>query len=175
MRRVWLSIILVLAAPAVAQHGQGYAAHAGREIKALSGDEVKQYQAGGGMSYALAAELNHYPGPMHALELADALKLTRAQRDALRTLMEAHKAEARTIGARLVEAERELDRLFASSAVTAGDLRAKVQAAGDLRSEYRISHLDTHRRARELLTADQVQRYDDLRGYAAGHTRDGHK
>src|SRR3954468_5849749 len=79
---------------------------------ALSPEEEKQYLSGAGMGYAKAAELNQYPGPMHALELADKLMLSAEQRDSLKNLMDSHKAEARTIGKRLVQTERELDELF---------------------------------------------------------------
>jgi Spy/CpxP family protein refolding chaperone len=173
MRWALLSTILLLAAPALAQHPQSYAGHQAREIKALSSEEVKQYQSGAGMSFALAAELNRYPGPLHSLELADRLKLTGPQRTALQLLMDNHKAEARAIGARVVESERELDALFRSGTVTAGELRAKVAATGALRADYRLSHLETHRRTRELLTPEQVALYDRLRGY--GDVHNGHK
>jgi Spy/CpxP family protein refolding chaperone len=163
--------LLLAATLALAQHHSGYTGHESRDIKALSPDEIKQYQSGAGMAFALPAELNSYPGPMHALELADQLKLTGAQRTAIKALMDGHKAEARAIGARLVEAERDLDRLFASRQASADALKAKVLAAGELRSEYRLAHLETHRRTRELLTPEQVERYDSLRGYA----QHGHK
>jgi hypothetical protein len=39
--------------------------------------------------------------------------------------------------------------------------------------EYRPSHLETHRRMRALLTAEQVKRYDHARGYASSKP-DGH-
>lgn len=42
-----------------------------RQIKALSADEIQNYLAGKGAGMAKAAELNHYPGPTHVLELAD--------------------------------------------------------------------------------------------------------
>jgi len=172
MKRTFLTAMLALTTPAFAQH-HGYAKEHEREIKALSSEEIKQYRSGAGMGFALPAELNRYPGPMHALELADQLKLTPAQRDALQKLMNGHKAEARAIGARLVEAERDLDRLFASAQASAELLRTKVLAAGELRSEYRLSHLETHRRTRELLTPEQVALYARLRGY--GDTGHGHK
>src|SRR5918998_1082797 len=100
--------LLVLAtlaawAPAAAQHGSSYAGQHAREIKALSPEEIAQYLAGAGLGYARAAELNHFPGPMHVLELADKLELTAEQREATERLMDAHKAEARAIGAKLVE------------------------------------------------------------------------
>ena len=136
---------------------------------ALSPAEEKQYLSGEGMGYAKAAELNQYPGPMHALELADRLKLTGEQRKSLKDLMDAHKAEARGIGARLVAAERELDLLFRSKAVDAERLSAKVRAAGLLQADYRLAHLETHRRARAFLTQEQVGAYDALRGNVVKH------
>jgi hypothetical protein len=88
---------------AQAQHSP-YGGEERREIKALSADEVTQYLAGAGMGYARAAELNRFPGPMHVLDLSDQLALSAEQRESARRLMERHKAEARFIGAKLVEA-----------------------------------------------------------------------
>jgi len=172
MKRLLPACLSLVAALAFAQH-HGYTGHQTREIKALSPEEIKQYRDGAGMGFALPAELNSYPGPMHALELADPLKLTGTQRAAIKALMAGHKAEARAIGARLVASERELDALFRSGAVAEETLRARVAAAGALRSEYRLSHLETHRRTRELLTPQQIVLYDHLRGY--GGAQDRHK
>jgi uncharacterized cupredoxin-like copper-binding protein len=136
------------------------------DIKALSSEEVEQYLSGAGMGYAKAAELNRHPGPMHVLELADQLKLTAEQRTATAKLMEAHKAEARKIGARLVAAERALDELFRGGAVAGDTLAQAVARTAVLEGEYRLTHLETHRRMRTLLSDAQVARYDALRGYA---------
>lgn len=160
-----LVAMTLLTEPALAQH-QPYAAEAGREIKALSADEVRQYLSGAGMGYAKAAELNRFPGPQHALELADKLALTPHQRSELARLMEAHKVEARAIGARLVESERALDALFGSGSVGYAALADATRAAAAAAGEYRLSHLETHRATRALLTAGQIARYDELRGYA---------
>ncbi|HJV10787.1 MAG TPA: cupredoxin domain-containing protein [Burkholderiales bacterium] len=137
------------------------------DIKALSSEEVEQYLSGAGMGYAKAAELNRHPGPMHVLELADQLKLSPEQRTATAKLMEAHKDEARKIGARLVAAERALDELFRSGAVAGDTLAQAVARTAVLQGEYRLTHLETHRRMRTLLSDAQVARYDALRGYAA--------
>ncbi len=136
-------------------------------IKALSSEDVEQYLSGAGMGYAKAAELNRHPGPMHVLELADQLKLTAEQRTATAKLMEAHKAEARKIGARLVAAERALDELFRGGAVAGDALAQAVARTAVLEGEYRLAHLETHRRMRTLLSDAQLARYDALRGYAA--------
>ncbi len=57
-----------------------YAGLEARPIKALSGEQIADLKAGRGMGLALPAELNGYPGPLHVLELADALALTADQR-----------------------------------------------------------------------------------------------
>lgn len=158
------ALFCLVALPAAAQH-HAYHGQDGREIKALSAEEVKQYLAGAGMGYAKAAELNHFPGPQHALELADRLALDAAQRTGIQRLMDAHKAEARAIGARLIESERALEALFRSGKVDEGALAQAVHGAAALEGEYRLSHLETHRRLRALLTPAQVARYDELRGY----------
>jgi Spy/CpxP family protein refolding chaperone len=159
---------------AYAQH-QPYSGQQARDVKALSPDEVKQYLAGAGMGYAKAAELNHYPGPMHALELAEQLRLSAEQRASTESLMKTHKAEARDIGARLIEAERALDALFRSGNLSAETLSLAVSRSAALQGEYRLSHLETHRRMRALLTAEQVARYDALRGYSTAASHTGHK
>ena len=154
----------------VASQHHGYSGQEKREVKALSDEEVKQYLSGAGMGYAKAAELNSYPGPMHVLELADRLALTPEQRAATQKLMDAHKAEARKIGARLVEAEQRLEALFRSGGVAQDTLAQAVARAAVVQGEYRLAHLETHRRMRALLSADQAARYDELRGYrSAGH------
>ena len=165
--------LLVLAAAcftsaALAQHGahSPYAGQQQRSVKALSDKEVKELLDGAGMGFAKAAELNRYPGPMHALEHAAALELTPTQREALTDLMKRHKADARALGARVVELERELDALFASKAVNEASLDLVLGALGEASARLRGSHLKTHLETTALLTPLQVDRYVAVRGYA---------
>ncbi|HWA36345.1 MAG TPA: Spy/CpxP family protein refolding chaperone [Burkholderiales bacterium] len=151
-----------------------YAGQEQRELKSLSAEEVEQYRSGAGMGYAKSAELNHFPGPMHALELADRLKLTPEQKAKTGALMQAHKAEARAIGAKLVDAEARIETLFRSGDVQKEQLEAAVKAASALQGEYRLSHLETHRRMRALLTPEQVAAYDEARGYGKGMSNHSH-
>jgi hypothetical protein len=167
VNRLVAALALTLAAGTVAAQGHSpYAGQHTQPIKALSEDEVRQFAAGAGMGYAKAAELNGYPGPMHVLELADKLGLSAQQREETRRLMESHKAEARALGAKRVDAERRLDALFRSGKnLESEDLAEAVKAAGAIEAEYRLSHLETHRRMRALLTDEQVRQYIALRGY----------
>lgn len=170
---------LLLPGLAAAQHSP-YAGRESREIKALSTEQTQQYLSGAGMGYAQAAELNRHPGPMHVLELEKPLALTSEQKAATQQLMDAHKAEARAIGARLVAAEQALDRMFTDGNVESPALAQQVKQVALLRGEYRLSHLETHRRMRPLLNAQQTEHYAQLRGYTdnANGTqqhRGGHK
>jgi Spy/CpxP family protein refolding chaperone len=166
MKTLAAVLLFALSFVVVAQgHHQPYAGHEKRDVKALSDDEAKQYLSGAGMGYAKAAELNHFPGPMHVLELADSLQLSAEQRRAVKALMDEHKAQARAIGAQLVESERALEMLFRQSDVPQQALAAAVRQAANLQGEYRLSHLETHRRMKPLLTAGQSAKYDALRGY----------
>ena len=172
MIRVLACALLLVPAVALAQH-QPYAGQHDREIKALSPDEVKQYLSGAGMGYAKPAELNRFPGPMHVLELADKLELTPEQRVGTGKLMDAHKAEARAIGARRVESERAIEALFRTGELDEAALARGVREAAALEGEYRLSHLETHRRMRTLLSEEQVARYVQLRGYGTtAHSRE---
>lgn len=172
-RPFMLVAALVAAAPAWAQHAghaTPYAGIAQREIKALSEQDRDALLEGRGMSLALAAELNGYPGPLHVLEHAEALRLDPQQRAATADLMAGHKAEARSIGTQLVQAERELDAAFASRQATPESVAQLTQRIGALQARLRAEHLRTHIAQTALLTPRQVRHYQALRGYAAaGH------
>ena len=165
--KILVGLILSAVCTSVFAQHQHYAGQDNRAIKALSAEEVKQYQSGAGMGFAKAAELNHFPGPMHALELADKLQLSPNQRQAIQQLMDQHKSRAREIGAKVVESERSLDALFHKREVEAQMLEQSVRTAALLQGDYRLSHLETHRQMRALLTNEQVALYDRLRGYAS--------
>ena len=63
--------------------------------------------------------------------------------------------------------------LFAQAAASEGALAQQVRAVATLRGEYRLSHLETHRRMRALLSDEQVHRYVQLRGYGSGSSATG--
>ena len=146
-----------------------YAGEEGREVKALSDADIRGLREGAGMGFAKPAELNGYPGPMHVLELAEPLALSPSQREALSGLLATHKADARALGAEVVEAERRLDALFGSRAATAPAVDAAVAEVATKRAQLRASHLKAHLATTALLTPAQVERYAVLRGYGHSH------
>ena len=144
-----------------------YVAEQGRDIKALSADETASLLAGKGMGFAKAAELNGYPGPAHVLELAPRLQLTQAQVAKSQLLFDGMQAKAIALGRELVDAERNLDRLFASKAADRESVDAALARIGELQAKVRGAHLEAHLAQARILTPEQTARYVELRGYGS--------
>lgn len=155
------------------QHPSPYVAERHRAIKALSADEVTGYLAGDGMGFALAAELNHYPGPRHVLALGDSLALSTEQRQAVDGIYQRMRADAAALGRELVAGERALDRLFAAGAIADADVERLVGEIATIRGRIRATHLRAHLATRRLLSDGQRARYDALRGYPAATPEHG--
>lgn len=173
---------MLLAAPAAAlivlgtiwflSGGHGAAPYAGldqREIKALAPERIDGLRAGEGLGYALSAELNDVPGPLHALELD--LGLTDGQRAAIETVQAEMNAEARTHGEALIEAERALDAAFAQRTATPEDVERLTAMVATIEGRLRATHLKAHLATDPILTPEQRAAYAAARGYG-GH--DGH-
>ena len=99
-----------------------YAGMETRSIKALSEQQIADLKAARGMGLALPAELNGYPGPIHALEFGDQLGLFAEQKARIKDLFDSMKAEAVPLGAKVLEQEAALDQQFANHSVTAESL-----------------------------------------------------
>jgi Spy/CpxP family protein refolding chaperone len=166
--RILVASLLVAAVTATHAQTSPYAGEQSRDIKALSERDVKELQSGHGMGMAKAAELNGYPGPAHVLELADELQLTSQQRLATQSLLARHKAAARELSVGLIEAERALDRAFASHDIDTERLDRLTADIGSRQARLRAEHLSTHLQQTALLSPEQIARYAELRGYAVG-------
>jgi hypothetical protein len=155
--------LAVLTGFAMAQ--QPYAGLQNRSIKTLSEQQIADLSTGRGTGLALAAELNGYPGPIHAIELAEQLHLSSAQVSKLKSLFEAMKAATIPLGATLISQERNLNEDFANRTVTLASLEEATQRIGATQAALRATHLKYHLSTVEILTTEQVARYNELRGY----------
>ena len=171
-----LALVIAFATPAFAQHSHKqthqpqhnhapYSSFQNREIKALSQQQIDDLKSGKGMSLALPAELNGYPGPAHSLELADPLKLTQQQKQRMEELFSAMSNEAKKLGLEVIEAERNLDALFKNKTVNPQNLRDATLKAGEAQARLRESHLRYHLLTIEVLSTEQIASYNRLRGY----------
>ena len=147
-------------------HHSEYASQEPSGIAALSAQELDDLLSGAGMGWARAAELNHYPGPKHVLELEHELLLESTQRVAIEGVREGMLEEARRIGSQIVEAERQLDRRFSHRHIDEETLESLVAEIAELYGQLRLSHLQAHLKTRDLLSEEQISEYDRLRGYA---------
>lgn len=162
-----------VSAGAFAQSPQPYADMQTRPIKALSEQQTSDLKSGRGMGLALAAELNGYPGPSHLLELADRLELTAPQRKSVQQLFDSMKAEAIPLGERLLTKEADLDRQFATHAITPASLKIATAEIGEVQGRLRDTHLKYHLATVALLTSQQLRHYNLLRGYSNGAEHHG--
>lgn len=174
MTRIDLAFAIFLAALMPAMANSPYAGQEVRDIKGLDAKEIGDLLAGRGMGLAKPAELNGYPGPSHALELAGELGLDAGQLGKTRDSFERMKAAAEALGADIVERERMLDRRFAHRHIGEADLEALTGEIGQLQGRLRLVHLRAHLEMTSILTPDQVAGYNRLRGYSGnGQTAPG--
>jgi Spy/CpxP family protein refolding chaperone len=172
LRLVAAAVTSLIAANVLA--ASPYAGEEGREIKALSAADVDAYLTGQGMGFAKAAELNGYAGPKHVLELASELDLTAEQRTRTQALFASMQTKAIALGRQLVDEERKLDRLFASTGITQDSLQQSVARIGELQADVRAAHLEAHLEQAKILTSEQRAHYLRLRGYHASGAHHAH-
>jgi len=164
-----MACALLVARPAAASDepaaSSPHAGQAAAAIKALSAQEVDDLLSGRGMGLAKAAELNHYPGPRHVLDLGERLALTPEQRARTELVFAGMQTAAQDLGRRLVAAEAALDALFAAGRADEAAVARQVGEIARLEGELRQVHLSAHLEMRRLLAPAQVALYDRLRGY----------
>ena len=142
-----------------------------REIKSLSSEEIEEYLEGQGMGLAKAAELNNYPGPIHVLELAGKLQLSKDQIAITEVVYDEMHKEAVRLGKLIVKKERELDTLFIQQSIDEIQLSTIISEISKLQGELRFIHLRAHLRLKEVLLTEQLEKYNKLRGYIASGSK----
>jgi Spy/CpxP family protein refolding chaperone len=138
-----------------------------REVKTLSTDKQEGLKRGAGLSYALAAEMNGYPGPLHVLELSDQLGLDAEQKKRTQVIYDKMRREAVAAGEALIAAEAHLDRMFQMKHASYDRVEAQTSVIAGQEAKLRAIHLNAHLTMNDILTPDQRASYDRLRGYGS--------
>lgn len=144
------------------------------EIRGISSETIEAYRNGEGNGIALPAELNGYPGPRHVLDLGEHLALTDDQRDQIQVLYDEMMPEAIALGEQILDAEEELELAFRENTIDEAFLQDHLNEIGALEAALRFAHLRTHIATTDILTSEQIEHYNVLRGYATENKGHGH-
>lgn len=136
-----------------------------RPIKALSSERISDLKRGSGMGFALAAELNHYAGPKHVLELKEKLYLSTVQEKQTKALFKQMQLSAIQLGHQIILAEKQLDTLFAQQTINEKSLSTQINKIAVLKGQLRTVHLNAHLQQHNILNPSQRLQYSQLRGY----------
>lgn len=148
-------------------HISEYAGQENREIKSLSEDDIEELRNGGGWGLAKAAELNGVPGPAHLLEMKEEIGLSPGQIDKIEALFTQMRDQAVVLGNELIDRERELNNHFAQDTINEELLRDLLERIAQVRAQLRFVHLSTHLKTPDIVTAEQIALYNELRGYSS--------
>ena len=166
IRSTLLAIVLATATQSVlARPSSPYAELRTREIKALAPEQIRDLREARGMGLSLPAELNGAPGPLHVLELRQALVLTGEQASEIERITAAMRERAKSLGEDIIRAEAALDKAFERGTPDEAAVDALTERIGLLNGQLRAAHLNAHLQTKRLLTPMQVAAYDRARGY----------
>ncbi len=119
----------------------------------LNGDPTGQF---------LVAEQNNYPIPSKVLSFKAQLGLTSVQFKKINELMQNLPVSAQVKGQEIVEAEEDLSQTFAAGTINDKILRTKLEKIGKLRADLRLTHLQVCLKVKQILSANQNERYKEL-------------
>ena len=149
------------------QYKSKYIGQEKREIKSLSNDDINALRAGAGWGLAKAAELNGLPGPKHILEMKKEIELTAEQEKMVIALFQEMKKEAIELGNKYLVYEKELNNRFAEKNIDENVLDELLEKISETYKLLRYTHLSAHLKASTILTEDQIEKYNKLRGYSS--------
>ena len=185
---IYLSIIMIVGlsgtgvlwylTPPPAEIPSSYVSQLDSPVRGLSVQEVDDLLNGRGAGYARSAELNSYPGPRHVLDMQQTLDLSPEIVSQVETIFNYMEASAQKLGREIVQGEAELSQGFAERTLSETEMQVQVEELARLYGQLRATHLQAHFQTRPLLSAQQIDVYNFLRGYvsdAASTKSDGHQ
>jgi Spy/CpxP family protein refolding chaperone len=109
------------------------------------------------------AEANGYPSPRRVLELEKELRLTDAQKKALKEVADEARPRAVELGKRIVGVEGEMNDAFRTGMVSEQSIKDDADQIGRLRGKLRAVFLTARLKARKALTPEQLSLYKNLK------------
>jgi hypothetical protein len=119
----------------------------------LKGDTTGQF---------LVAAQNNYPAPLKVLSFKEPLGLTKIQVKKIEELLQNLPVSAQVKGQEIVDAEEDLSQAFAAGTINEKTLRMKLEKIGKLRADLRFTYLQVCIKVKQILSANQNERYKEL-------------
>jgi hypothetical protein len=139
-----------------------------RDTKSLSDNDIQSLQNGTGEAFggiAKLAELNGYPGPRHVLDMGLELQLTDTQRIEIDLIYHNMSNNAKSVGSAIIALEQDMDEAFTNKTITEENLKSMLDKSADLYGQLRFVHLSAHLDTMQILTTEQIEIYNKMRGY----------
>jgi Spy/CpxP family protein refolding chaperone len=146
-----------------------YTGQQNRIIKSLSPEDIESLQTGTGDAFggmAKLAELNGYPGPRHVLDLANELKMSNEQKENITTIYDNMKIKSVELGQEILNVEKIANEEFINKTITDSQMKQLIFKSSEIYGQLRYAHLSTHLKMLAILTPEQVNLYNNLRGYS---------
>jgi Spy/CpxP family protein refolding chaperone len=159
--------------PTISSQSSPYTGQEVRDIKSLSDNDIQSLQNGTGEAFggmAKLAELNGYPGPRHVLDMASELQLTDKQRIEIERIYQNMSNIAKSMGEAIIATEQDMDEAFGNNTITQENLKLMLDKSAELYGQLRLVHLSAHLDIIQMLTKEQVQMYNMMRGYDSDTT-----
>lgn len=134
-------------------------------LKALTDQQYTDLKRGHEMDMGKVAELNSYPSPVQVSKLAKELNLNPTQKIQVKKIIDAWEFKTKEMGQFILKEETKLDNLFSSGKATDGSVIYFTNQLGLFTGELRNAHLQAHLKTRNILTPDQIKKYNTLMGY----------
>lgn len=132
-------------------------------LQAMPRRQFNNLLEGRGMGQARIADMSGYPGPMHVLEMAEALEISAEQREQTEQIMQRMRSTAQQRGRELIETERKLEALFDGGPVQPSAVDAALLEIANLQARVRAAHLHAHIEQARVMSDEQIAKYTKLR------------
>jgi hypothetical protein len=100
--------------------------------------------------------------------MASELQLTDRQIMEIDGIYQNMSDKAKSIGEAIIDIEQDMNGAFANKTITQENLKLMLDKSADLYAQLRFVHLSAHLDTIQMLTIEQVQMYNMMRGYDSG-------
>ena len=100
--------------------------------------------------------------------MKDKIGLSGKQLERIEKLYSEMKKSAVPLGERLIELEKAMDGSFSDKSINSESLKSHLTEIANVTAELRFVHLSAHLKTPEILTSEQIEKYNRLRGYGKG-------